>query len=172
MIAPFVPMLFQGEEWGASAPFLYFTDHQSPELAQAVREGRRAEFAAFGWAPEDVPDPQDQATFALSRLDWDEREREPHASLLRWHRELVALRAAQPCLQGGGLADVRVQHAAPQRWIEVVRGPVTLLANLGGEWVERPRPAGRRVLASEANVDDTLEAVRLPPESAAVWVVD
>ncbi|HEY8324886.1 MAG TPA: malto-oligosyltrehalose trehalohydrolase, partial [Ktedonobacterales bacterium] len=57
-LAPYIPLLFQGEEWGASAPFLYFTDHQDAALGQAVREGRRREFAAFGWAPERIPDPQ------------------------------------------------------------------------------------------------------------------
>ena len=56
-------MLFQGEEWGASTPFQYFTDHPEPDLAKAVREGRRKEFAAFGWKPEDIPDPQAPETF-------------------------------------------------------------------------------------------------------------
>jgi maltooligosyltrehalose trehalohydrolase len=63
MTAPFVPMLFQGEEWDASAPFPYFSDHGDPDLAEAVREGRRAEFSAFGWEPDEIPDPQDSATF-------------------------------------------------------------------------------------------------------------
>ena len=63
LTSPFVPMLFQGEEWGASTPFQYFTDHPEPDLAKAVREGRRQEFAAFGWKPEDIPDPQTPETF-------------------------------------------------------------------------------------------------------------
>ncbi len=91
-LGPFVPLLFQGEEWGATAPFRYVTDHTDPELADAVRQGRRAEFAAFGWRPEDVPDPQDPATFVASTLDWSERDRSPHAELLAWHRALLALR--------------------------------------------------------------------------------
>src|SRR5208337_3917332 len=61
--SPFVPMLFQGEEWGASTPFQYFTDHPEPELGKAVSEGRCREFAAFGWKPQDVPDPQAPETF-------------------------------------------------------------------------------------------------------------
>ena len=65
-----MPLLFQGEEWGATTPFQYFTDHADPELGRAVSVGRRAEFAAFGW--EHVPDPQDPGTFARSRLDWTE----------------------------------------------------------------------------------------------------
>ena len=73
LTSPFVPMLFQGEEWGASTPFQYFTDHDGPRArARPCREGRRREFAAFGWAPEDVPDPQDPATFARLGARWDE----------------------------------------------------------------------------------------------------
>ncbi|MGH7338080.1 MAG: malto-oligosyltrehalose trehalohydrolase, partial [Myxococcota bacterium] len=68
--APFVPLIFQGEEWGASTPFPFFCERGDPELARATREGRRAEFAAFGWKPEDIPDPQDPETFASARLCW------------------------------------------------------------------------------------------------------
>ena len=73
LLSPFVPMLFQGEEWGASTPFLYFTDHQDPELGQAVREGRRREYPVGEGA--EVPDPQDPTTFLRSKLDWSELER-------------------------------------------------------------------------------------------------
>ena len=72
LTSPFVPLLFQGEEWGATTPFQYFTDHTDPELGRAVSEGRRREFAAFGWDPQAVPDPQDPATFERSKLDWTE----------------------------------------------------------------------------------------------------
>ena len=82
LTSPFVPMLFQGEEWGAATPFQYFTDHDDPELAEAVRAGRRAEFAAFGWDPESMPDPQDLATFERSqpRLGQSVRTGPPSAS--------------------------------------------------------------------------------------------
>lgn len=92
LLGPFVPLLFQGEEWDATTPFLYFTDHDEPELADAVREGRRSEFAAFEWDPEVVPDPQDPQTHARSVLDWAEPERAAHAEALDWHRALLALR--------------------------------------------------------------------------------
>src|SRR5262249_49907677 len=72
--APAVPLLFMGEEWGASTPFPYFTSHGDPELAQAVVAGRQREFAGFGWRGA-VPDPQDPETFLRSKLDWVERER-------------------------------------------------------------------------------------------------
>jgi maltooligosyltrehalose trehalohydrolase len=92
--SPFVPLLFQGEEWGATTPFQYFTDHRDPTLAQAVTDGRRREFAAFGWRPEDVPDPQDPATFERSVLDWSELERPAHRAVLDGYRRLIASRRA------------------------------------------------------------------------------
>jgi maltooligosyltrehalose trehalohydrolase len=152
LTAPFVPLLFQGEEWGASTPFLYFTDHRSPALARAVREGRRREFAAFGWKPEDVPDPQALRSFEASRLDWAEREREPHRGLLEWHRELLRLRRSEPALRDGRLDAVRVSFDEERRWIALARGNVTVLCN-AADFVqpiplapERPR---RLLLASE-----------------------
>jgi maltooligosyltrehalose trehalohydrolase len=90
--SPFVPLLFMGEEWGASTPFQYFTDHDDPELARAVSAGRRREFEAFGWAPSDVPDPQDPATFERSKLRWEEIAEPPHRDLLDWYREFIRLR--------------------------------------------------------------------------------
>ncbi len=93
--SPFIPLLFMGEEWGASAPFQYFADHQDPLLAQAISEGRRHEFAAFGWDPAGVPDPQDLATFERSKLDWSEVHHGDHAALLEVYRELIRTRQAR-----------------------------------------------------------------------------
>ena len=84
LTSPFVPLLFQGEEWGASSPFLYFTAHEDNELGAKVREGRRSEFAAFGWEPAGIPDPQSLETFDRSRLRWDELGDDNHAPLLDW----------------------------------------------------------------------------------------
>jgi maltooligosyltrehalose trehalohydrolase len=92
LLAPQVPLVFQGEEWAASAPFPYFTDHPDPELAEAVRQGRRQEFAAFGWDPAEIPDPQAESTFRSAVLDWQERDRSPHAEMETWYRDLLALR--------------------------------------------------------------------------------
>jgi len=105
--APFVPLLFQGEEWAASTPFPYFTD-LDPELGARVTAGRAQEFAAFGWRPEDIPDPQDPATFASAVLRWDERDEPEHAAMLAWYRELIARRRATPGLAAGPLDDVEV----------------------------------------------------------------
>jgi maltooligosyltrehalose trehalohydrolase len=74
LTSPFVPMLFQGEEWAASTPFLYFTDHREAQLGNAVKEGRQQEFSAFGWDPETIPDPQEESTFYRSVLKWEELE--------------------------------------------------------------------------------------------------
>jgi maltooligosyltrehalose trehalohydrolase len=171
LTSPFVPMLFQGEEWGASTPFLYFTDHAEPELVEAVRKGRCQEFAAFGWDPTAVPDPQARDTFERSRLDWGERRREPHARLLDWHRRLIALRRRSPALTDGDLARVRVQVDEDDRWLAVSRGPIAVLANLG----DRPQrvPTGRRepgslLLASSLEAKTLAGGVELPPDTVAI----
>ena len=96
LLGPAVPLIFQGEEWAASTPFPYFTDHDDPELAEAVRTGRRAEFAAFGWTPEDIPDPQAEETFHSAILNWDELEHPEHADMLSWYRRLLRQRRELP----------------------------------------------------------------------------
>ncbi|MDQ0958380.1 maltooligosyltrehalose trehalohydrolase [Streptomyces sp. B4I13] len=154
LTAPFTPMLFMGEEWAAGTPWQYFTDHTDPELAEAVRRGRRREFAAHGWAEEDVPDPQDPATRERSCLDWSEPRREPHARVLAWYRELIALRHAQPDLTDPDLADIKVAYDVGGRWLAFRRGDVRVAVNLGQEPAAiplGPRPA--RVLAAWEPVD-------------------
>ncbi len=85
-------MLWMGEEWGASTPWQFFTSHPEPELAAAVAAGRREEFAEHGWATDDVPDPQDPATFERSKLAWSELDDDKHADVLDFYRRLIALR--------------------------------------------------------------------------------
>jgi maltooligosyltrehalose trehalohydrolase len=127
------PMLFMGEEWGASTPWMYFTDHTDPAIAEAVRRGRREEFGRHGWALDDVPDPQALETFERSRLDWDERGREPHARLLAWYRDLIALRRARPDLRDPRLDRVRVEHDAAAGTVIVRRGEHVVVVNLATE---------------------------------------
>lgn len=91
LCAPNIPLLFMGEEYGETAPFLYFTSHTDLALAQAVRDGRRREFARFAWSGE-VPDPQDPQTFTRSVLHHDLRQSDPHRALLRWYHDLIVLR--------------------------------------------------------------------------------
>lgn len=129
LLSPFTPLLFQGEEWGARTPFLYFADHTDPALARAVSEGRRREFEQFAWGA-DVPDPQAASTFRCSRLDWDEPERPLHAALLEWHRRLIAIRQARS-VAPGERADVSWEEA--ERWIAWRYGNVFAACNLGAE---------------------------------------
>ncbi|HEX2849147.1 MAG TPA: malto-oligosyltrehalose trehalohydrolase [Acidimicrobiales bacterium] len=129
LLAPFTPMLFMGEEWAASTPFQYFTDHEDAGLGDAVSKGRRAEFAAFGWPPDDVPDPQDPATFQRSTLDWREVDEGMHREVLDWHRSLLALRRARPDLVDGDFASVGVE--CDGTWLVLHRGGITVGVNLG-----------------------------------------
>jgi maltooligosyltrehalose trehalohydrolase len=97
LCAPNIPLLFMGEEYGELAPFLYFTSHTDPGLIQAVREGRRQEFAKFSWGRE-TPDPQDPRSFQRSLLQHQLRAHEPHRGLLRFYRDVIALRKRSPAL--------------------------------------------------------------------------
>jgi maltooligosyltrehalose trehalohydrolase len=169
LTAPFVPMLFQGEEWNASAPFLYFTDHEDPRLGDAVRDGRRGEFAAFGWDPESIPDPQAEGSFRRSRLDWSERAHAPHTQILDWYRRLIALRRAHPDLAAGAPADVRYDDVA--RWLVCVRGSIVVACNFAASAQQLPLSVAQRhdvLLSSDASAASTTQGVRLAAESVAL----
>jgi maltooligosyltrehalose trehalohydrolase len=171
LTAPFVPLLFQGEEWGASTPFQYFTDHEDPELGRAVSEGRRSEFAAFGWDAEAVPDPQDPATYVRSRLDWRELACEPHASLLDWHRRLIRLRRQFPGLMDGRLDQVRVRFDEEAHWFVLERGPVTVACNLAAQAQAVPltrERSARILLTSEAEIAVDAAGVSMPAEAVVI----
>ncbi|OIJ96876.1 malto-oligosyltrehalose trehalohydrolase [Streptomyces colonosanans] len=171
LTAPFTPMLFMGEEWAAGTPWQFFTDHTDPGLADAVRRGRRREFAAHGWAEEEVPDPQDPATRERSCLDWSEPRREPHARVLAWYRELIALRRTLPDLTAPDLEVVKVAYDEDARWIAFRRGDVRVAVNLAEQPARIPlgiHPA--RVLAAWEPVLPPGEdgVLSLPGESCAV----
>jgi malto-oligosyltrehalose trehalohydrolase len=160
LTAPFTPMLFMGEEWGARTPWRYFSDHEEPHLARAVSEGRRQEFADHGWASDDVPDPQDPETYRSSILDWTELDEPDHRELFDWYRALIALRRARPELTDPRLTEVSVDYG--DSWLVMRRGDLRIAANLGKDPV--PLPDGDVLLASSAEVDE----VRLPGASLAV----
>ncbi|MFF4349638.1 malto-oligosyltrehalose trehalohydrolase [Streptomyces sp. NPDC001530] len=171
LTAPFTPMLFMGEEWAAGTPWQFFTDHTDPELADAVRRGRRREFAAHGWAEEDVPDPQDPATRDRSCLDWSEPEKALHARVLAWYRELIALRHRQADLADPDLAAVRVAHDAQARWLALRRGDVRVAVNLSKETAAIPLGIRHtRVLAAWEPVEapDADGVLSVPGESCVV----
>ncbi len=169
--APFVPMLFQGEEWGASTPFMYFTDHQDPDLGEAVRNGRCREFESFGWRPEDVPDPQAVETFEKSILQWKETEREPHRSILKWYRQLITLRKQAPDLKDGRMDRIRTRWDDSARWLLIERGRYLLACNLGEARQLVPIPTektGSLVLCSANGIECRADGLLLPPDSAAI----
>lgn len=142
LLGPYIPMLFQGEEWAASAPFLYFTDHDDPDLGREVTEGRRAEFAYFGWRAEDVPDPQAEATFLASKLRWAESDGGEHAAMRRWYRDLLAIRAAHPALRSCDRSAVAVEFREDE-WLVLDRGDVSVAATLGSAPATVPWRAAR-----------------------------
>jgi maltooligosyltrehalose trehalohydrolase len=122
LLSPFTPMLFMGEEHAEPAPFQFFSDHIDKRIATATREGRRREFAAFAqFAGEEVPDPQDPATFERSKLtrDGDPALRELYAELLRWRRELPP----------GDADEIAYDDDLGGPWLRVRRGPFTLAMN-------------------------------------------
>jgi len=91
LLSPYLPLLFMGEEYGDPAPFLYFTSHNDPGLAEAVRKGRKEEFAAFAWKG-DLPDPQSESTFLRAKLDHRLPDQQPHSALWEFYKELIRLR--------------------------------------------------------------------------------
>jgi maltooligosyltrehalose trehalohydrolase len=163
----FTPMLFQGEEWAASSPFQYFTDHADPELGFAVREGRRRDFAAFGWPPEAVPDPQDRATFDRSKLVWDQLDEPFHLRMLDWHRALIALRRQLPVREDSAGVHTEVDDDA--RRIVFERDGISVRVNLGkGDWCSPIRRGVQVLMASDTKIRKSPTSIWLPPSSVVI----
>jgi maltooligosyltrehalose trehalohydrolase len=137
LLSPFVPMLFQGEEWGAGTPFLYFTDHENSELGRLVAEGRAQEFSSFSWKGE-VPNPQSPDTFERSRLDWSELSQPVHAQLFDWHRRLIALRGEKK----PGKTKASVKFDERKQWLRFAHQGVLAVFNLSPRAQRVPLPAG------------------------------
>ncbi|HVF54184.1 MAG TPA: malto-oligosyltrehalose trehalohydrolase [Actinomycetota bacterium] len=170
--SPFIPMLFQGEEWGAGTPFLYFTDHSDPALGRAVTEGRRTEFEGFGWSEHTIPDPQNQDTFEWSILSWEEQEDPKHAELLDWYKSLLALRRTTPDLADGRMDAVATRYDEKEKWLVVERGAITVACNFSKSKAKVPLPAARTaetLLVSAETPGRTGIIVQLPPESVTIY---
>jgi maltooligosyltrehalose trehalohydrolase len=166
LTSPYTPMLFMGEEWGASTPWQFFTGYPDPDLARAVREGRRREFSRHGWRSEDVPDPQDPATRDASVLRWPERAEGGHARLLAWYRDLLALRRAEPDLRDDDLRQVRVE--AGETWVAVHRGRFAVLVNLAPEAAVLPAPEGAKPILTWGEATPAGEGYHLPPDTVTI----
>ena len=166
--APFTPMLFMGEEWGATTPWQFFTSHPEPELAAAVVGGRKAEFMAHGWPEVDVPDPQDPQTYLRSRLDWAQLDKPEHAEILAFHRTLIALRKSRADLSDPRLDKVEVTHG--DQFLVMRRGDTAVAANLAPKSQRITLPGFVRsvLLSTETGATVMRDGVQLPPESAIV----
>ena len=170
LTAPFTPMLFQGEEWAASSPFLYFTDHADPELGEAVRAGRRREFAAFGWDPEKIPDPQDANTFERSVLDWKELDEPFHRRMLEWYRALIRLRKRLPVSRDAAGSGVHVEVDEDRGRIAFARAGIAVRVNVGDLDWQLSIPRGMRLLmASDASIQPTGHTLCVPPNNVVIF---
>jgi maltooligosyltrehalose trehalohydrolase len=183
LASPFLPMLFMGEEWSEPNPFLYFVSHTDPELAKAVREGRKAEFAAFH-AQGEAPDPVSEETFLQSKLQWNLLEETPHADMLRYYKALIALRRSHPLLRPNR-SGLRVQADTEKGTLRLVRGEeghrVCCLMNFSKTPAQEALPEGEwKLLLHSADsqwggpeaMDQTTNLggmVPLPPESFALY---
>jgi maltooligosyltrehalose trehalohydrolase len=178
LLAPQVPLLFMGEEWGATQPFCFFTDFHD-QLADAVREGRRREFKKFPQFADEaaraaIPDPNAEATFAASRLDWSVPQDSEHAEWLAYTTELLRVRRERvvpllPTIASGGAAKVEgaILHVA---W-PAGDHHMTLLANLGVEPAEpSAMPEGALLFESEPDLAGIIRQGRMPPWSV-LWLL-
>ena len=181
LLSPYIPLLFMGEEYGEDAPFFFFSDYQDPATTRGLLEGRRAQFAAFGFEGEGR-DPQDYTLFRQSKLVWENRLSGDHRLLLDWHRELILLRRTHPLLADlskqrlradvmgtSGLSVYRYSvegdrhlvclfnfsHDAPQRFT------LGYAVALGGTW--------RRVLGSGDEAVPAGGLAQLPAQGIAVY---
>ena len=169
LLGPFVPLIFEGEEWAATSPFQYFADHEDAELARQVSEGRKREFAAFGWDPEKIPDPEKRETFLRSKLKWDELSAPNHAEMFAWYRRLIRLRRSTPSLNDGEPGNTSVTFSEEQRWLLMKRGAVLVACNISAGVQSLSTPANAEmVLASRAEVGLESGRLALPPDSVAV----
>ena len=151
--SPYLPLLFMGEEFGETAPFLYFTSHGDPGLARAVSEGRKKEFADFADGGEFV-DPQSTEAFEKSKIDWSLVERAENAEMLEFYRELIALRKEWPCLSNGRKDLTRVEIDEKERWLRMERGDpdrsrAVVVCDFGESRVKGPEAEWETVVQGE-----------------------
>src|SRR5262249_16196054 len=121
LLSPHIPLLFMGEEYGETSPFLYFVSHLDSALVEAVRQGRRAEFSRFAWIG-DVPDPQDEETFSRSKLNPAVALEGRGATLHRLYRSLIELRRTTPSLGCPRTPPHDISVSQHGRMLDVSRG--------------------------------------------------
>jgi maltooligosyltrehalose trehalohydrolase len=172
LCTPYTPMIFMGEEWGAATPFQFFSFMPDPQLRDAVRSGRYAEFAEHGWNKTDVPDPNDEQTFQRSKLDWSELDKQPHASVLGVYRELIALRRRHPELSDPRLDALTIDVDDQARTLVLHRGALRVVVNLSAQPATVALDgAPTEVLLSSEQATPAQRAVQLGGEAFAVVAV-
>jgi maltooligosyltrehalose trehalohydrolase len=172
LTSPFVPLLFQGEEYGATTPFQYFADHEDPAMAKAVSEGRKKEFAAFGFAEMEIPDPEDRATFERSKLNWAEVDEPEHAAMLKWVRDLIRFRRRSSSLNDGDLGHISVECDEKSRQLQIRRGRVLVLVNLGEQEMSVKREEGMRVALASREGAAQPGRVTLRPDGVMILTAE
>jgi maltooligosyltrehalose trehalohydrolase len=169
LCSPHTPMVFMGEEWGATTPWPFFASFTDPDLVRGVREGRRREFAALGWDEGEIPDPMDPATRDGAVLDWSQPGREPHGSLLDTYRALIALRRVEPELSDPRLDRFTVAVSGGGRRLVLVRGSLRVVCNLDSERAGVELDAApRELLLANGEPGTTGTTVDMPGECFAV----
>jgi maltooligosyltrehalose trehalohydrolase len=172
LLGPYTPMLFMGEEWGATTPWQFFTSHPEPELGTATATGRINEFARMGWDPQIVPDPQDPATFERSKLNWSESSETEHGRLLGFYRDLAVLRRSYPDITDPRFDQIAVEFDAADGWLRLRRGGTQILINFGERSVHVPASGGEVVLSFATGPDAVQgrlpDALTLAPHSVVV----
>jgi maltooligosyltrehalose trehalohydrolase len=172
LLSPFVPLLFQGEEWAAGTPFLYFTDHENMELGRLVAEGRAKEFSSFAWQGA-VPNPQEPETFLRSKLKWSELSQPPHTELFEWYRQLIRLRrdkAGPPSpVDRRGRSKARVKFNAKAGWLRFDHGGVLAVFNLAPLAQRVPMPNGEWELALTSDTKETEMTGPIPAQATYIY---
>jgi maltooligosyltrehalose trehalohydrolase len=140
LLSPFTAMLFMGEEWRGGTPFAVFTTIEEEWLADAVRTGRRSEFAAHGWDEADVPDPQDPGTREASVLRWSEVDAPGHVETLAFYKRLVEVRRTEPDIASGDLRATQARFDEDAAWFVLSRGSLRVVANLSEQPQVVPLP--------------------------------
>ncbi|MDF2431701.1 MAG: maltooligosyltrehalose trehalohydrolase [Mucilaginibacter sp.] len=170
MVSPYVPLLFMGEEWSARSPFQYFVSHSDPNLVEAVRKGRRDEFAAFH-SGQDAPDPQSEETFERSRLNWGEISTEEGRLMLDYYKTLIGLRKQLPALRNPDRKNVEVAFNEEQqtlmlkRWYEPQQ--VCCLMNFSEKEQEMELPEGKSWKKKMDSADPRWKGPGLSPDTGS-----
>ncbi|GAA5230047.1 malto-oligosyltrehalose trehalohydrolase [Arthrobacter cryoconiti] len=172
LASPFTPMLFMGEEYGATTPWQFFTSHPEPELAKATAEGRIKEFERMGWDPNLVPDPQDPQTFLRSKLNWSQTHEGSHGRLLDLYRRLIALRRLTPALSEPVFSDTTVDFDDQAHWLVLHRGGIDVALNFAPDEAHLPVQGKDLLLVTDEGAQLLSGApgtlLTLPGHSAAI----